>query len=290
MDYVGNIYRPPSEADSLLVQITTGCSHNKCSFCAMYAEKRFMMKKWETVKADLDEGLAIPQFRRLFLCDGDAMILAADKLLRVLHYIREHGPHIERVGIYGDARGILNKSHDELVALKAAGLGIVYHGVESGDDEVLKRINKGADSSQQIAAAQKLKKAGITYSAIVLLGAGGEELSEQHARNTARALALADPDYVGCLMLTLVPGTPIWQEVEAGRFRLPDKWQLLRELRTIVAESDFTRAHFTANHASNYLPIKGDMPRDKARIVELIDSVLADGDESCLKPEWMRGL
>ncbi len=290
MDYVGNIFRPPSEADSLLIQVTVGCSHNKCSYCVMYRDKRFMPKKWETVQADLEEGLSIPGFRRAFLCDGDAFILSTDKLLRILNFIREKGPHIERVGVYGDARSVLHKSHEELVALRKAGLGILYHGVESGDDEVLRRIQKGADAAMQLEAARKLKAAGITYSAIILLGAGGVKRSEEHAHATARWLTRADPDYVGLLMLTVVPGSPIYEEQQRGEFELPDKWGLLRELRTITAESDFSACRYSANHASNYLPIRGDMPRDKARVLQLIDGVLATGDESVLKPEWMRGL
>lgn len=290
MDYVGDIYRPPSEAQSLIVQATIGCSHNRCSFCAMYLAKRFTPKKWESIKADLDEGLALPYYRRVFLCDGDAMILSTGKLLRILDYIRERGPHIERVGIYGDARGVLGKSHEELVSLRKAGLGILYHGVESGDDEVLRRINKGANSAEQLEAAKRIKAAGITYSAILLLGAGGVELSERHAANSARWLSEADPDYAGLLMLTIIPGTPLGNEVEAGRFVLPDKWGLLGELRQIVAESDFRKCRFSANHASNYLPIKADMPEDKERVLALIDKVLESRDESLLKPEWMRAL
>jgi len=290
MEYIGQIFRPPSEADSLLVQVTVGCSHNECTYCAMYRDKRFMPKKWEKIEADLREGLSEPYYRRVFLCDGDAMILSADKLLRILDFIKEHGPHIERVGIYGDARGILKKTPEELIALREAGLGIVYHGVESGDEEVLRRLKKGASAAEQLEAAKKCKAAGITYSAIVLLGAGGTELSEQHARSTAAWLSAADPDYLGLLMLTLVPYTPLWDDAEAGRFSLPDKWGLLRELRAITEQSNFSACHFSANHASNYLPIRADMPRDKQRVLALIDRVLESGDESLLKPEWMRGL
>ncbi len=290
MDYVGSIFRPPSEADSLLVQATIGCSHNKCSFCAMYRDKKFKVKPLETVLRDLDEGLAIRHFRRVFLCDGDAMILPTKRLMEILNYIRQHGPHIERVSLYGDARGILKKTHEELVELRDAGLGMVYHGIESGDEEVLRRIQKGSSAAEQIEAAKKLKRAGVRYSGIVLLGAGGVELSEQHAKNTALALTEGDPDYVGCLMLTVVPYTPLWEQQQKGEFNMPDKWGLLRELRTIVAESNFTNCHFTANHASNYLPIKADLPRNKQAVLSVLDEVIRSGDESRLRPEWMRGL
>jgi len=290
MDYVGNIFRPPSEAEDLIVQVTIGCSHNKCSFCAMYRDKQFMPKKWEIVKADLDEGLAERHFQKVFLCDGDVMILSTERLLKILNYIKEKGPHIRKVSLYGDARGILHKSDEELKQLKEAGLSMVYHGMESGDADVIKLINKGASVEDQVLAAKKLKKAGIKYSCIILLGAGGVAMSEQHAKNTAKALTEADPDYVGLLMLTLVPGTPMFDMAQRGEFELPDKWGLLQELRTITAESDFTNCCYSATHASNYLPIAGYFPGDKAKVVQTLDRVLAEKNESLLKPEWMRGL
>lgn len=265
MEYIGDIFRPPSEARSLLVQVTVGCSHNRCTFCSMYARKKFHVKNWEKVQADLDEGLAQPYYDRLFLCDGDALVLSTDKLLRILRYVRDHGPHIKRVGVYGDARNVASKSVSELIELREAGLGIIYHGVESGDDEVLKRIDKGADSAAQLEAAVRVKAAGILYSAIVLLGVGGVELSERHAHKTAEFLSKADPDYLGLLMLRLVPGTPLFEDARSGRFVLPNKWGLLRELRIITAECNLTDCRYSANHASNYLPLTGKMPEDREK-------------------------
>ncbi len=290
MRYEEPVFRPPSEANSLLIQATLGCSHNRCRFCAMYQQKSFRVRPMNEILEDLREGLAHPGFRRVFLCDGDALVLHTDKLLTILSEIKQHGPHIQRVGVYGDALAINRKSVDELTALREAGLGIVYHGMESGDNETLALLNKGVTDQEIIQAARKLREAGIAYSAIVLLGAGGEALSEQHAKNTARVLSACDPDYVGCLMLTLVPGTPMHDDAEAGRFTLPGPFGLLEELRTLVAESHFSNCHFTANHASNYLPLKGDFPADQPRILDLLNRVLQTKDRSILKPEWMRGL
>ncbi len=290
MDYVGNIFRPPSEAYSMLVQITTGCSHNDCTFCAMYKDKSFRIKPWETVKKDLDEALSIPTAKRIFLCDGDALVLSTRRLLQVLQYIQEHGPHVERVGIYGDPISIRHKSQSEIQELADAGLKIVYHGLETGDDELLVKIQKGSTAQDSIEMAEKLRAAGIEHSVIVLLGLAGVEGSERHARKTAEVLTKMDPRYVGALTLTLVPGTPIFEEHAAGRFELPDKFGFLKELRTLLAESSFTRCRFSSNHASNYLPIRADLPEEKEALLSLLDDVIAKADENMLRPEWSRGL
>lgn len=291
MDYVGQIFRPPSEANSLLLQVTVGCTHNRCTFCRMYVGTTFRTKTWDVVSADIDEAAAIgPVYDRVFLCDGDALILSTPKLLRILGAIRERLPWVERVGVYGDSRSVLEKSVAELVELRDAGLGIVYHGMESGDDEVLRRVQKGGTRAEAIATAERLREAGITHSVMVLLGVGGAELSERHAASSASCLTEMDPRYVGALTTMVVPGTELFQQQQKGEFVLPDKFGLLRELRTIVAESRFTRCRFSSNHASNYLPIRSELPRDKEAIVAVLDRVLERGDETVLKPEWLRGL
>ncbi len=290
MDYEGNIFRPPSEAYSLLVQITVGCSHNDCTFCAMYKDKSFRIKPWETVKRDLDEALAIPSAKRIFLCDGDALVLSTRRLLQVLNYIKEHGPHVERIGVYGDPISIRHKSPSEIKELADAGLKIVYHGLETGDDELRQRIQKGSTAQDSIDMAEKLREAGIEHSVIVLLGLAGVEGSERHARKTAEVLTKMDPRYVGALTLTLVPGTPLYEEHAAGRFELPSKFGFLKELRLLLAESNFTRCRFSSNHASNYLPIRADLPEEKDALLALMDSVIEKGDENLLRPEWSRGL
>ena len=291
MDYVGDIYRPPSEADSLLLQVTVGCSHNRCAFCGMYREKRFQVKAWERIEADLVEAQGRGRWaRRVFLCDGDALILSTDRLLRILAGVRARLPWIERVGVYGDTRSVGRKSAEELTALREAGLGIVYHGLESGDDEVLRAIDKGGTRAEAIETAARLKAAGILHSVIVLLGIGGKRMSEAHARNTAAALSAMDPPYVGALSTTVLPGTPLHEQERSGAFELPGKFGLLRELRTIVAESQFTQCRFSSNHASNYLPLRSTLPRDRDEVVAILDDILERRDETVLKPEFLRGL
>ncbi len=291
MTLVGQVYRPPSEAESILIQITEGCSHNKCTYCGMYRGKQFRVKSLDEIEQELlDHARFGPLQRRLFLCDGDALVLSSRRLLPVLNAIRRTLPWIERVGIYGDTRGVLNKTVDQLIQLKEAGLGIVYHGVESGDDETLVSIQKGGTRDECVEAATRLKEAGIMHSVIVLLGVGGVKRSNEHAVNTASLLTEMDPPYVGALTLTVIPEAPLSELQQSGEFELPQKRQLLKELRTIVAKSNFSNCRFSSNHASNYLPIRSDLPGDKEQVLNIIDTVLASGDEEQLKPEWMRGL
>jgi radical SAM superfamily enzyme YgiQ (UPF0313 family) len=257
----------------------------------MYRDKRFSPKPWETIETDLEEAAAMgPRFRRVFLCDGDALVLSTRKLLRILEGIREHLPWVERVGVYGDTRCVGPKSVEELIALREAGLGIVYHGVESGDDSTLLTIDKGGTREECIETARKLKTADIIHSVIVLLGIGGVARSEEHAHNTASLLTAMDPPYVGALTTTVVPNTPLADAELRGEFELPGKFELLDELRTIVAESKLSNCRFSSNHASNYLPLRSTLPRDKAQIIAVLDQVLAERNEAQLKPEWMRGL
>jgi len=291
MDYVGRIFRPPSEAHSLLLQVSVGCSHNRCGYCDMYRDKRFTIKPWKTVEADLREAATIgPQFERVFLCDGDALILPTKRLMQILEGIRTYLPWVKRVGVYGDTRSVGRKTLAELTTLREAGLGIVYHGVESGDDDTLTLINKGGTRDECVDTAAKLAAAGIVHSVIILLGVGGVTYSKAHARNTAKLLTEMDPPFVGALTTTVLPNTPLHALEVAGEFELPGKFEMLSELRTIVAESDLTRCRFSSNHASNYLPLRSTLPRDKAQILAILDEVLAARDEGTLKPEWMRGL
>ncbi len=296
MDHIGQIFRPPSEAESLLLQISLGCSHNKCTYCAMYDHpaQGFRIKKWETIAADIDEaaswggrGLTI---RRVFLCDGDALILPQDFLEKVLLTLREKIPSVRRVGIYGDARSILRKTPAQLARLKDLGLGIVYHGVESGDDEVLRQVNKGSNAAQAVESALRLKEAGLRHSVMVMLGLAGIGKSHDHAQATAEILTAMDPPFVGALTTTLVPGTPLFDAAEKGDFELPDPWGMLEELRIIIRESNFTRCRFHSNHASNHLPLSLNLPTDKDKALVMLDQVLARRDDDDLKPEFLRGL
>jgi len=296
MDHVEPLFRPPSEAESLILQVTVGCSHNACTFCGMYRQEqqRFRTKKWDVIEADLDEAAdlsgRVGPIRRVFIGDGDALVLSMDRLRRILIELRRRLPEVRRVGIYGDARTILRKSPAELTELRELGLGIVYHGAESGDDTVLERVQKGSTAAEAAAAAERLRAAGIRHSVMVMLGLGGVERSDEHARATADLITAMDPPYVGALTTTLVPGTPLAEAAAAGTFELPDRWGLLRELRTLVAESRPTRCRFFANHASNYLPLRLHLPADRERGVAQLDAVIATRDENYLVPEEWRGL
>ena len=291
MDYVGRIFRPPSEARSLLLQVTVGCSHNRCTYCDMYRDKQFRAKPWEAVERDIEQAKQIgARFRRVFLCDGDALILSTPKLLKILEAIRDRLPWVERVGVYGDTRSVKKKTAEELRSLNDAGLGIVYHGVESGDDDVLTFIDKGGTRADCVDTARKLRDAGIAHSVMVLLGIGGVRFSREHARSTASLLTEMDPSYVGALTTTVVPGTPLADHERNGEFTLPDKFRMIEELKTIVEESEFTNCRFSANHASNYLPLTCELPRDKSALLSALDGVLAERDERVLKPDYLRGL
>ena len=296
MDYIGHIFRPPSEAESLLLQVTVGCSHNGCTYCGMYRDpvQRFRMKPLDVVAQDVEEAAVydrdVEPIRRVFLCDGDALVLPTKRLLEILALLRERLPQVRRVGIYGDARTILRKDDGELAALREAGLGIVYHGAESGDDEVLRRVDKGSGADDAVEAAARLRRAGIRHSVMVMLGIGGVERSREHAEATARLLTAMDPPFVGALTTTLVPGTPLAAEADAGRFTLPDPWGMLTELRTLVADSRFTRCRFHSNHASNYVPLSLNLPTDRDGAVRALDELLAGRDRTRLRPEQWRGL
>jgi len=291
MKYEGDIIRPPSEAYSLLLQVTVGCSHNRCTFCPSFKGKRFRIKGFDEIVEDLD--YAARRFRRverLFLCDGDALIIPQKRLIDILDAIRARLPGVVRIGTYANAKSIRKKSVEELRELKERGLGIVYLGIESGNEQILVNIRKGTTVARIVEAARRVKEAGITLSVTVLLGIGGVAMSRQHARDTARILTEVDPDYAGVLTVMIVPGTPLYEQARTGAFVLPGTFELLEELGVIVAESRFTDCFFTANHASNYLPIRARMPQDREKVLRLIGDVLRRKDVAMLRPESIRGL
>jgi radical SAM superfamily enzyme YgiQ (UPF0313 family) len=289
MHYEGNIIRPPSEANSILLQATVGCSRNKCTFCGSYLGERFKIKSDDIIMADIAFAAQnCRRQRRVFICDGDALIIPQKRLVRILGAIAEQLPWVTRVGVYANAKSLKMKSAEELSELRRLGLGIAYMGLESGDDVTLKAVNKGADSALQIEMGRKARAAGIKLSVTVLLGLAGRERSDIHARETGRVLTAIDPEYVGALSLMLIPGTPLHADYLAGRFSPLEPMELLRELRTLLAHTEQRLGLFHANHASNYLPIRARMPKDKAATLALIDSALAG--EVALKPEWMRAL
>jgi radical SAM superfamily enzyme YgiQ (UPF0313 family) len=290
MKYEGTIYRPPSEANSLILQVTVGCSYNRCTFCHSFQGKPFRIKSFDEIREDIDEISFYGPIPRIFLADGDALIIPQKDLVRILSYLKEKIRGIERVGIYANAVDVLQKSAGELIELKELGLGIIYLGLESGNPDVLKRIKKNTTVEQMIRAAARVKEAGILLSVTVLLGIGGVELSRRHAEDTGRVLSEMDPEYVGALSLIIVPGTPIEKELAGGRLVLPTPFELIRELETMIANCRFTNCFFASNHASNYLPLRIRMPAEKEKALELIRQVLERKDPELLRPEYMRAL
>lgn len=290
MRYEGPIYRPPSEADSYILQATVGCSWNACTYCAMYREKSFRVRNLVDTLADVEAASRVygDSVRKVFVADGDALAMDPATWEAILVALDRAFPKLRRVSAYATAMNLLDKNHDDLVRLRELGLTLLYIGPESGDDATLKRIAKGAGYAEHVEAARKAKDAGIELSAIFLLGAGGVERSAEHASASARLASEMDPRFVSALTLTVIPGTPIATLEERGRFTLPPVQGLLRELRTFVDEARPTDAIFRTNHASNYLPLSGRLPRDRERLVGLLDAAL-DGSVP-LRPEWTRGL
>ncbi|MEE8105657.1 MAG: radical SAM protein [Planctomycetota bacterium] len=289
MRYQEPVFRPPSEADSYLVHVTYGCSHNECDFCAMYLEKRFRVRPHAEVLEDIAMAArAHPETSKVFLLDGDAMVLGADKLLPVLAALREAFPNLRRVGAYSNAPNVLQKSDADLEALRDAGLGILYFGLESGDEPTLARVDKGATAAEISAAVQRAQRFSIKGSVMGLLGIAGRERWEEHADATARVVSAMSPRFFSLLTVTPVPGTRLHESVESGALTLPDSHETLEELERIVSGLDCRGTIFRCNHASNYLPLKGRLPQDKDRLLEAVGA--ARRGEIELKPEWLRGL
>ncbi len=291
MRYHGTVIRPPSEADSYILQATYGCSHNRCAFCGTYPDKPFAARPSDEVLEDIAlAGRSMPDTRRVFLADGNAMVLSARRLGVILDALAAAFPLLRRVGIYANARDLLDKSEQELARLHQQGLELVYLGLESGSDEVLRRVIKGTTAAEMIEAVHKAKRAGMRVSVSALLGLGGAELSAEHAEQTGRVAAAMDPQYLSMLTLMLVPGTPMHRQWQAGAFRLPEPEQMLVELRGVIDQLEgLTRCVFRTNHASNYLPLAGTLSRDRERLLATIDEALARGP-SALRPEAWRGL
>jgi len=289
MHYEGTIIRPPSEAFSILLQVTLGCSHNKCTFCGTYKDKRFTIKDNETILHDIKFASKYMRNQdRVFLMDGDPLIIPQKRLIWILDKINEYLPWVRRIGIYANAKSIKMKTLEQLKELRQRKLGIVYMGVESGDDVVLKRVRKGVSSKTMLEMGKKVMEAGMKLSVTVLLGIGGRERSLIHARKTGELLTAMDPDYVGALTLMLIPGTPLHDDYIHGRFELPSQEELLLELREMVYHTNLSRGMFFSNHASNYLPLKIRYPHGKEEALRMIDKALQG--EIPLRPEWMRAL
>lgn len=289
--YEEPVFRPPSEAASLIVQLTVGCSWNRCTYCAMYRDTSYRIRPVAEVAGEIRAvAPLVPHARRVFLADGDALATPAEVLTEVLAAIREALPGVRRVGLYGDSRSILRHGVDGLERLRREGLGIVYFGPETGDPATLRAVRKGATVERQLEASRVVREAGLKLSAMVLLGLAGVAGSERHARATGRFLVESAPTYAAALTVTPVAGTELHDAIVAGRIELPDRWGMLRELVWMLEEMDGYRGPFHANHASNHLPLRLRLPRDRQPTLQLLERTLAERDASRLVPEWARGL
>ena len=292
IDYIEPVFRPPSEAQSFILPLTNGCSWNKCTFCEMYTQeqKKFRARKEEEVFADIERvAKAVPQTRRVFLADGDAMILPTRRLKLVLEKLQASFPNLERITSYCLPRNLAKKTTEELKELKALGLDMLYVGLESGDDFVLEMVNKGETFESSVSALKKIRDSGIRSSVMVLNGLGGQRYSEQHALNSAKAVNLAQPDYVSTLVVSFPMGEDRYRERFSDWEPLNQR-QLFKELRAFISHLELESTVFRSDHASNYLPLKGVLGKDKARLLSELDTAIHQPEKVSLRQEWQRGL
>lgn len=292
MEYDMPLYRPPSEARSLIFQVTLGCSWNRCLFCAMYRTKEFCVRPFEDIEKDVIEmARHYPNTRKIFLADGDPLAAPTDFLMKVLDLMNQRFPKLERISTYAGPTNLKAKTIEELREFKARKLDVLYLGIETGNDKLLKKIKKGATASQIIEGSRKAIEAGLRMSTFIILGLGGVEGSHDHAKDSARVANAIDPHFLATLTLMLGPYEKVYeQEIMGDGFKIIDKRQSLQELRWFVEDLELTSCRFGSEHASNYLPISGTLPRDKEEILSLIDTALSDASSRMIRPEWARGL
>ena len=289
MEYSLPLYRPPSEAYSLIFQVTLGCSHNQCAFCTMYRRKKFRIRPWEELKTDiLEMALAYRAARRIFLADGDALVIETDYLIQILNFLYEKFPFLQRVSAYANPGNLLGKSSEELQRIRQAGLQLLYFGIETGDDDLLIKIRKGANSSELITSAKKAIAAGFLLSATIILGLGGKKGSITHAKETARVCSAINPHYLSALTLMIEKDNRYFFRCVGEDWEMMDKLEILQELRLMVENFQLDNCVFRSNHASNYLPIKATLNQDKEELLRNIDWALANPHQ--LRPEFLRAL
>jgi radical SAM superfamily enzyme YgiQ (UPF0313 family) len=290
MQYDEPLFRPPSEAHSLIIQATLGCSNNTCLFCGMYKMKKFTVRPFDAFKKDvLDCARYAPDARRIFLADGDALVMSMSHFTKILRLLYAKFPNLERVTCYANPLNLLKKSMGELRQLREEGLGTLYLGMESGSEQVLKRIAKGSTRAEILEAGRKALDAGFPLSVTVILGLGGKLLSEEHIRDTASLCSDMNPTYLSALSLMLGPLENYFAKTQGPDFEFLDKLDMLREVRQLVCELHTDNTIFRTNHASNYLPLKGVLRQDRETLLAAIDTAMADPGKY-LKPEFLRAL
>lgn len=289
MKYEGVVYRPPSEARSLIVQLTIGCAHNRCTFCTMYKDKTFRIRPVSEILADFEEGAALygGRVRRIFMADGDALVMKTEELLEILDFAVKKFPYLERISSYGTPGDILRKTEEELKQLRKAGLELIYMGAESGCEQVLEDIRKGVSRDEIIRAGKKLKACGIDASVTLISGLGGRNLLEEHAVDSASLISEINPKYVGFLTLMLDETAPIMEKIRNGSMELLSPQEVLEEMRLFLKHVHSPGTIFRSNHASNYIALKGTLDRDIPRMLNLLDEV---EKEQRFRPEGFRAL
>lgn len=287
MRYVGNVIRPPAEAESYILQVTFGCAHNKCAFCGTYKDMPFEMRPLGEVKEDI---LMASHFygdvRRVFLADGNAFILPTERLLKIMGYLKESFFSLRRVAVYARASDILLKTADELKELKSNGLNVLYVGLETGSDKILSAINKGYTHEEAVVGCLRAQEAGLKLSTIILLGIGGKENSYEHSLESVRMINAINPRYLSVLTLMLLKNTPLYREHRKKIFELPDPLDLLKEMRLFVENLNLSGCIFRTNHASNYVSLEGVLNKDKEKILRNLDEAI---EKNSLRPEFLRG-
>ena len=291
IQYSEPLFRPPSEARSLILQITYGCSWNRCKFCEMYTSKKFQLRKEKEIFDEID--LMAPyssQIRKVFLADGNAMILSFEKLMRILEKLNATFPKLNRVSIYALPQDLIAKSDSELKTLSEAGLKLIYTGIETGDDELLKLVNKGETSVSTVEGLVKARESGLRLSVMILNGLGGKQYSNQHAINSASVVNSIQPEYLSTLVLSFPYGLDHFKDRFSSDFIEMNKYELISEMGNFIAELELQNTIFRSDHASNYLALKGNLNRDKEKLLSGISKVLDNPESSELRAEWMRGL
>ena len=293
LDYIQPVFRPPSEGRSLILQVANGCSYNKCTFCEMYTDeqKRFSPKPIEEIEKEL-RGLSKAGYpvTRVFLADGDAMTLSTRRLVDILQMINKYYPDVQRVSSYCLPRNIKKKTVEDLQDLADLGLSLLYVGCESGDNEVLRLVNKGEDYDSSLSALTKIKRAGIKSSVMILNGLGGPQLSEQHALNSAKLMNAAQPDYLSTLVVEFPSGSERFEKAFEGRWRKLGKLELFHEMQLLLSNLQLDKTIFRSDHASNYLVLKGILGKDKDRLLSIVNTAINQPGVIPLREEWQRGL
>ncbi len=291
LKYDEPLFRPPSEADSLIFQVTYGCAWNRCAFCEMYTTKNFSVRNEEELFLEIEKAATVyPDTRRIFLADGNPMVLSANKLMRILQAIKKSFPKANRISTYALPHDLISKTPDELLELKSAGLKTIYVGIESGDDEVLKMNHKSETSESTIAGLLKAKEAGMKLSLMILNGLGGLQYSRQHAENTARVVNIIQPELLASLVLSFPFGMKHFKKRFQGEYIPMEITDLLKEMQMFISKTELQNTIFRSNHASNYLILNGVLGRDKQLMLDSLAQAIETPSKAGLRPEWMRGL